>query len=51
MEALFILLVLLLLAFPIIAIVALVKAVGLGDQLRRLDARLAAARTLGHRPG
>jgi uncharacterized membrane protein len=31
---------LLLLAIPIIAIVALVKAVGLGDQLRRLDARL-----------
>jgi uncharacterized membrane protein len=42
MEAFFILLGLLLLAFPIIAIVALVKSVGLGDQLRRLDARLAA---------
>jgi uncharacterized membrane protein len=41
MESLIVLLVLLLLAFPIIAIVALVKAVGLGDQLRRLDARLA----------
>jgi uncharacterized membrane protein len=41
MEALVILLGLLLLAFPIIAIVALVKAVGAGDQLRRLDARLA----------
>jgi uncharacterized membrane protein len=41
MESLIILLVLLLLAFPIIAIVALVKAVGLGDQLRRLETRLA----------
>jgi uncharacterized membrane protein len=42
MESLVILLVLLLLAFPIIAIVALVKSVGLGDQLRRLDTRLTA---------
>src|SRR6266852_3992445 len=41
MESFFILLGLLLLAFPIVAIVALVKSVGLGDQLRRVDARVA----------
>ena len=32
---------LLLLAFPIMAIVALVKSVGLGEQLRRVETRLA----------
>ena len=42
MELFFLLLGLLLLAFPIIAIVALVTAVGLRDRLRRLDTRLAA---------
>jgi len=42
METFFVLLGLLVLAFPIIAIVALVKAIGLGDQLRRVDVRLAA---------
>jgi uncharacterized membrane protein len=42
MELFFVLLGLLLLAFPIIAIAALVKSVGLGERLRRLEARLAA---------
>src|SRR5215470_8378362 len=42
MESLLILLGLLLLAIPVFAIVALVKSIGLGDQVRRLDARLAA---------
>ena len=42
MELFFNLLGLLLLGFPIIAIVALVKSVGLGEHLRRLEARLAA---------
>ncbi len=42
MEAFLILLALLVLAFPIIAIVALVKAVGAGDQLRRVELRLEA---------
>jgi hypothetical protein len=42
METFFVLLGLLVLAFPIIAIVALVKAIGLGDQLRRVDMQLAA---------
>jgi len=42
MELFFVLLGLLLLAFPIIAIAALVKSVGLGEHLRRLEARLAA---------
>jgi uncharacterized membrane protein len=42
MDSFFILLGLLVLAFPIIAIVALVKAVGLGEQLRHVDVRLAA---------
>ena len=42
METLIVLLALLLLAFPIIAIVALVKAIGLGGQLRRVDMQLAA---------
>ena len=42
MDLFFVLLALLLLAFPIIAIVALVKSVGLGEHLRRVDARLAA---------
>src|ERR1700730_2130411 len=39
MELFFFLLGLLLLAFPIIAIVALVKSIGLGERLRRLEAR------------
>jgi uncharacterized membrane protein len=42
MDLFFVLLALLLLAFPIIAIAALVKSVGLGEHLRRVDARLAA---------
>jgi hypothetical protein len=42
METFFVLLGLLVLAFPIIAIVALVKAIGLGNQLRRVDMQLAA---------
>jgi uncharacterized membrane protein len=42
MDLFFVLLALLLLAFPIIAIAALVKSVGLGAHLRRVDARLAA---------
>ena len=42
MELILSLLALALLAFPIIAIVALVKSVGLREQLRRLEARLAA---------
>ena len=42
MDLFFVVLVLLLLAFPVIAIVALVKSVGLGQQLRRIEARLAA---------
>jgi uncharacterized membrane protein len=41
MDLLFVLLGLLLLAFPIIAITALVKSVGLAEHLRRLEARLA----------
>src|SRR5438093_12460725 len=41
MELFFFLLGLLLLAFPIIAITALVKSVGLAEHLRRLEARLA----------
>jgi uncharacterized membrane protein len=42
MDLFFVLLALLLLAFPIIAIAALVKSVGLGERLRRVDARLVA---------
>jgi uncharacterized membrane protein len=42
MDLFFVVLVLLLLAFPVIAIVALVKSVGLGQQLWRIEARLAA---------
>ena len=42
MDEFFFVLVLLLLAFPIMAIVALVKTVGLGGQLRRVEVRLAA---------
>jgi uncharacterized membrane protein len=42
MDTFFVLLGLLVLAIPIVAIVALVKAVGLGEQLRHVDARLAA---------
>ena len=42
MDLFFVLLGLLLLAFPIIAITALVKSVGLGEHLRRVEARLAA---------
>jgi uncharacterized membrane protein len=41
METFFVLLGLLVLAFPIIAIVALVKAIGASDQLRRVEQRLA----------
>jgi hypothetical protein len=41
MDLFFVLLGLLLLAFPIIAITALVKSVGLGEHLRRVEARLA----------
>ena len=42
MDLFFVVLALLLLAFPIMAIVALVKSVGLGEQLRRVETRLAA---------
>ena len=42
MDVFFVVLVLLLLAFPIMAIAALVKTVGLGGQLRRVEVRLAA---------
>jgi len=42
MELFFLLLGLLLLAFPIIAIAALVKSVSLGEHLRRVETRLAA---------
>jgi uncharacterized membrane protein len=42
MELFFFLLGLLLLAFPVIAVVALVKSIGLGERLRRLEALLAA---------
>jgi uncharacterized membrane protein len=42
MDSFLFLLGLLLLAFPVIAIVALVKVLTLGDQMRRVDARLAA---------
>jgi uncharacterized membrane protein len=42
MELFFVLLGLVLLTFPIIAIAALVKSVGLGEHLRRLEVRLAA---------
>src|SRR5258705_5040618 len=42
MDEFFFVLVLLLLAFPIMAIAALVKTVGLGRQLRRVEVRLAA---------
>ena len=42
MDLFFVVLVLLLLAFPIMAIAALVKTVGLGGQLRRVEVRLAA---------
>jgi hypothetical protein len=45
MELFFVLLGLVLLTFPIIAIAALVKSVGLGEHLRRLEVRLAGART------
>jgi hypothetical protein len=41
MELFFFLLGLLQLAFPVIAVVALVKSIGLGDRLRRIDAQLA----------
>ncbi len=41
MESLFVLLGLLLLAFPVIAIAALLKSVGLGERVRRLEARIA----------
>jgi uncharacterized membrane protein len=41
METFFVLLGLLVLAFPIIAIVALVKSIGLGERLRGLEARMA----------
>ena len=42
MDVFFVVLGLLVLAFPIMAIVALVKSVGLGEQLRRVETRLAA---------
>ena len=42
MDLFFVLLALLLLAFPIIAIAALVKSVGLSEHLRRVEGRLAA---------
>src|SRR6476469_8136035 len=42
MDAFFVVLGLLVLAFPIMVIVALVKSVGLGEQLRRVETRLAA---------
>jgi len=42
MDLFFVLLALLLLAFPIIAITALVKSVGLSEHLRRVEAQLAA---------
>src|SRR5215470_6653893 len=42
MDLFFVLLALLVLAFPIIAIAALVKSVGLSEHLRRVEARLAA---------
>ena len=42
MDVFFVVLGLLLLAFPIMAIAALVKTVGLGGQLRRVEVRLAA---------
>ena len=42
MDLFFVVLALLVLAFPIMAIVALVKSVGLGEQLRRVETRLAA---------
>jgi uncharacterized membrane protein len=42
MDGFFILLGLLLLAFPVIAIVALVKSIGAGEQLRRIEIRLGA---------
>lgn len=47
MEFLFFLLGLFLLAVPIIAVVALVKAAGLAEQMRRLEARLAALESSG----
>jgi uncharacterized membrane protein len=45
MESFFILLGLLLLAFPVIAIIALVKSIVLGDQMRRVNERLMAIET------
>ena len=42
MDLFFVVLGLLLLAFPVMAIAALVKTVGLGGQLRRVEVRLAA---------
>ncbi|MEA2970290.1 MAG: hypothetical protein QOE78_3551, partial [Alphaproteobacteria bacterium] len=42
MSVFLVVLILLLLAFPIVAIAALVKSVGLGEQLRRVETRLAA---------
>ena len=48
MELLFLLLGLLLLAIPIVAVVALVKAVAMGEQLRRIEA--SAARACEPRP-
>jgi hypothetical protein len=43
MELFFFLLGLLLLAFPIIAVVALVKSIGLGERLFRADSRQSSA--------
>ena len=47
MEGFFVVLALAVLAFPIIAIVALVKSVGASDRLRRIEIRLS---ELEHRP-
>ena len=53
MQPLFLLLALLLLALSVLAIVALVRMINLGEQLRRLDARLAAleGRSAARTPG
>ena len=51
MESLLFLLGLLLLAIPLIAIIALTRTITLGEHFRRLDARLAAIERGYHRPG
>src|ERR1700704_3362032 len=50
MDLFFVVLGLLLLAFPVMAIAALVKTVGLGEQLRRVEVRLAALERVGAAP-